>query len=233
MHKKINTIISFYKFIKVEDTNSLRDVIFDYLEGLGILGTILIANEGINVNLCGGSYEIELSKKFITEQLDLGLIHSNESNIDYQAFSKLKVKIKKEIIKVGLKISENDINKNEYLNPKQWDNLLDNKPIVLDTRNRFEYLLGTFENAKSLDLDSFSDFKKKVIESKRLDKKQDIAIFCTGGIRCEKASVILKNLGFENVFQLKGGIINYLNHNKNIDSKWKGDCFVFDDRITL
>ena len=233
MHKKINTIISFYKFIKVEDTNSLRDVIFDYLEGLGILGTILIANEGINVNLCGGSYEIELSKKFITEQLDLGLIHSNESNIDYQAFSKLKVKIKKEIIKVGLKISENDINKNEYLNPKQWDNLLDNKPIVLDTRNRFEYLLGTFENAKSLDLDSFSDFKEKVIESKRLDKKQDIAIFCTGGIRCEKASVILKNLGFENVFQLKGGIINYLNHNKNIDSKWKGDCFVFDDRITL
>ena len=233
MHKKINTIISFYKFIKVEDTNSLRDVIFDYLEGLGILGTILIANEGINVNLCGGSYEIELSKKFITEQLDLGLIHSNESNIDYQAFSKLKVKIKKEIIKVGLKISENDINKNEYLNPKQWDNLLDDKPIVLDTRNRFEYLLGTFENAKSLDLDSFSDFKEKVIESKRLDKKQDIAIFCTGGIRCEKASVILKNLGFENVFQLKGGIINYLNHNKNIDSKWKGDCFVFDDRITL
>ena len=233
MHKKINTIISFYKFIKVEDTNSLRHVIFDYLEGLGILGTILIANEGINVNLCGGSYEIELSKKFITEQLDLGLIHSNESNIDYQAFSKLKVKIKKEIIKVGLKISENDINKNEYLNPKQWDNLLDNKPIVLDTRNRFEYLLGTFENAKSLDLDSFSDFKEKVIESKRLDKKQDIAIFCTGGIRCEKASVILKNLGFENVFQLKGGIINYLNHNKNIDSKWKGDCFVFDDRITL
>ncbi|MBJ41638.1 MAG: hypothetical protein CMD84_05135 [Gammaproteobacteria bacterium] len=233
MHKKINTIISFYKFIKVEDTNSLRHVIFDYLEGLGILGTILIANEGINVNLCGGSYEIELSKKFITEQLDLGLIHSNESNIDYQAFSKLKVKIKKEIIKVGLKISENDINKNEYLNPKQWDNLLDDKPIVLDTRNRFEYLLGTFENAKSLDLDSFSDFKEKVIESKRLDKKQDIAIFCTGGIRCEKASVILKNLGFENVFQLKGGIINYLNHNKNIDSKWKGDCFVFDDRITL
>ena len=233
MHKKINTIISFYKFIKVEDTNSLRHVIFDYLEELGILGTILIANEGINVNLCGGSYEIELSKKFITEQLDLGLIHSNESNIDYQAFSKLKVKIKKEIIKVGLKISENDINKNEYLNPKQWDNLLDDKPIVLDTRNRFEYLLGTFENAKSLDLDSFSDFKEKVIESKRLDKKQDIAIFCTGGIRCEKASVILKNLGFENVFQLKGGIINYLNHNKNIDSKWKGDCFVFDDRITL
>jgi UPF0176 protein len=233
MHKEINTIISFYKFIKIEDTNSLRNLIFNYLEELGVLGTILIANEGINVNLCGGSDEIELSKKFITEQLCLESIHYNESNIDYQAFSKLKVKIKKEIIKVGLKISESDINKNEYLNPKQWDNLLDSKPIVLDTRNRFEYLLGTFENAKSLGLDSFSDFKEKVIESKRLDKKQDIAIFCTGGIRCEKASVILKNLGFENVFQLKGGIINYLNHNKNIDSKWKGDCFVFDDRIIL
>jgi UPF0176 protein len=233
MHKKINTIISFYKFIKIEDTNSLRNLIFDYLEELGVLGTILIANEGINVNLCGGSDEIELSKKFITKQLGLGSIHSNESNIGSQAFSKLKVKVKKEIIKVGLEISENDINKNEYLNPKQWDNLLDNKTIVLDTRNRFEYLLGTFENAKSLDLGSFSDFKEKVIKSKRLDKKQDIAIFCTGGIRCEKASIILKNLGFENVFQLKGGIINYLNHNKNIDSKWKGDCFVFDDRIAL
>jgi len=233
MHKKMNAIISFYKFIEIEDTNSIKNLIFNYLEELKVLGTVLIASEGINVNLCGRPKKIELAKKFITEQLNLELIHYNESNINNQAFSKLKVKVKKEIVKVGLEVSENDVNKNKYLNPKQWDNLLDNKPIVLDTRNRFEYLLGTFKNAKSLDLGSFSDFEEKVIDSKGLDKKQDIAIFCTGGIRCEKAAVILKNLGFENVFQLKGGIINYLNHNRNIDSKWKGDCFVFDDRITL
>jgi len=233
MYKKINTIISFYKFIKIKNTYSLRNLIFNYLEELKILGTVLIANEGINVNLCGGSNEIKLAKEFIIKQLNLELIHHNESNINNQAFSKLKVKVKKEIIKIGLEITERDINKNKYLNPEQWDNLLNNNPIILDTRNRFEYLLGTFENAKSLDLVNFSSFKEKAITNKVLDKKQNIAIFCTGGIRCEKASVILEHLGFKNVFQLKGGILNYLNYNKNIDSKWKGDCFVFDDRITL
>jgi len=233
MHKKINTIISFYKFIEIKNTNSLRDLIFNYLKRLNILGTVLIANEGINVNLCGGSNEIKLAKDFITKQLKLELIHHNESDIHSQAFSKLKVKVKKEIIKVGLEINESDIDENKHLNPEEWDDLLNNKPIVLDTRNRFEYLLGTFENAKSLDLVNFSSFKEKAITNKVLDKKQNIAIFCTGGIRCEKASVILEDLGFKNVFQLKGGILNYLNYNKNIDSKWKGDCFVFDDRITL
>jgi UPF0176 protein len=112
----------------------------------------------------------------------------------------------------------------------EWDKLLDRKPLVFDMRNRFEYLLGTFENSKSLDLLNFSDLKDS-LKNTALDTKKDIAIFCTGGIRCEKATFALKEIGFNSIFQLKGGIINYLNNPDN-KNKWKGDCFVFDDRIT-
>ena len=123
------------------------------------------------------------------------------------------------------------VSQNSSLEPEEWDKLLDNKPLVIDMRNRFEYLLGTFENSKSLDLLNFSDLRNSLKNNKILNTKKDVAIFCTGGIRCEKASLALKEIGFNNVFQLKGGIINYLK-SQGDNNKWKGDCFVFDDRIT-
>jgi UPF0176 protein len=140
--------------------------------------------------------------------------------------------VKDEIIKAGFSISEEVIVKNKSLEPKDWDVLLEQETLVIDMRNRFEYLMGTFKNSESLNLLNFSDIEKSLKTIEDIDKEKDIAIFCTGGIRCEKASVALTNLGFKNVFQLKGGIINYLNKNEN-KGRWEGDCFVFDDRITL
>ena len=129
-------------------------------------------------------------------------------------------------------LSEEVIVKNKSLEPKDWDVLLEQETLVIDMRNRFEYLMGTFKNSESLNLLNFSDIEKSLKKIEDIDKEKDIAIFCTGGIRCEKASVALTNLGFKNVFQLKGGIINYLEKNES-KGRWEGDCFVFDDRITL
>jgi|TARA_B110000285_G_scaffold137749_1_gene154292 UPF0176 protein len=232
MHEKIDRVISFYKFTQITDTERIRFNIFNFLNSLDILGTVLIANEGINANMCGSAQHIELAKIHISELLDLGDIHFNESKINEKVFTKLKVKVKDEIIKVGFVASEEVILKNKSLEPREWDTLLEQKPLIIDMRNRFEYLMGTFKNSGSLNLLNFSDLEQSLKETENIDKEKNIAIFCTGGIRCEKASIALTNLGFKNVFQLKGGIINYLNNNES-KGKWEGDCFVFDDRITL
>ena len=123
------------------------------------------------------------------------------------------------------------VSKNKSLEPDAWDKLLDQKPLIIDMRNRFEYLLGTFDISESLELINFSDLRKSLKNNQDLDRNRDVAIFCTGGIRCEKATVALREIGFNNVFQLKGGIINYLTKKKH-KNKWQGECFVFDDRIT-
>ena len=172
------------------------------------------------------------AKDFIQTTLDLKIDHFNECNIDKDAFSKLKVKIKDEIIKVGFSASDCRMNSNKYLNPEEWNEYINNGSVVIDTRNKFEYLMGTFSESKSLNLTNFSDFKENFKSLQLDDKKQNYLIFCTGGIRCEKASIIMKELGYENVFQLKGGILNYLKSKKN-ESKWEGECFVFDDRISI
>ena len=230
MQKKIDTTVSFYKFIKIDNLENLKFKIHRCLKELNIYGTVILAPEGINANFCGPKDDVELCKSYISNLLSLGSIHYNKSSVSGKVFTKLKVKIKNEIIKAGFTISEEIVSQNNSLEPMEWDKLLDRKPLVIDMRNRFEYLLGTFENSKSLDLLNFSDLKDS-LKNTALDTKKDIAIFCTGGIRCEKATVALKEIGFNNIFQLKGGIINYLNNPDN-KNKWKGDCFVFDDRIT-
>ena len=176
--------------------------------------------------------EIFISKKYILKLLDIKNIHINETKVNAKVFTKLKVKVKDEIIKIGFCASEQDVSKNRSLEPKEWDELLESKPLVIDMRNRFEYLMGTFKDSESLNLLNFSDLEQSLKDRMNLNKEKSIAIFCTGGIRCEKASMALNSLGFKNIVQLKGGIINYLDQNKN-KGKWEGDCFVFDDRITF
>ena len=123
------------------------------------------------------------------------------------------------------------VSKNKSLEPDAWDKLLDQKPLINDMRNRFEYLQGTFDNSESLELLNFSDLRKSLKNNQDLDRNRDVAIFCTGGIRCEKATVALREIGFNNIFQLIGGIINYL-AKKKVINKWQGECFVFVDWIT-
>ena len=231
MHEKIDRVISFYKFIEIKDTERIRFNIFNFLKRSNILGTVIIASEGINANICGASKNTGLFKSYIKELLSLAEIHFNESTIERRVFTKLKVKIKDEIIKIGFSVAEEKVLENKSLEPGDWDKLLENEPIIIDMRNKFEYLMGTFKKSKSLNLLNFSDLNKALRDATDFDKEKDIAIFCTGGIRCEKASIALNKLGFKNVFQLKGGIINYLNKNRG-KGKWEGECFVFDDRIT-
>ena len=231
MYKKIDTTISFYKFINITNLDAVKSKIYRYLDNHNIYGTVIISTEGINVNFCGTSENVEKSRSFISELLNLGSIHYNYSIINEKVFSKLKVKIKDEIIKAGFTISEDMVTKNKSLEPDAWDKLLDQKPLIIDMRNRFEYLLGTFDNSESLELLNFSDLRRSLKNNQDLDRNRDVAIFCTGGIRCEKATVALREIGFNNIFQLKGGIINYLDKKKD-KNKWQGECFVFDDRIT-
>jgi UPF0176 protein len=231
MYKKIDTTISFYKFINITNLDTIKSKIYRYLDDHNIYGTVIISSEGINANFCGTSENVEKSRSFISELLNLGSIHYNRSIIKEKVFSKLKVKIKDEIIKAGFTVSEDVVSKNKPLEPDAWDKLLDQKPLIIDMRNRFEYLLGTFDNSESLELLNFSDLRKSLKNNQDLDRNRDVAIFCTGGIRCEKATVALREIGFNNVFQLKGGIINYLTKKKH-KNKWQGECFVFDDRIT-
>ena len=232
MHQKIDTILSFYKFTKLSSLPDIKNKLFKYLENKNIYGTVIIANEGINVNICGNRKNIDKAKYFFENLIKYKKVHYNQSKINSKAFTKLKVKIKNEIIKAGFQVTESRVQNNQSLDPDQWNKLLDKKPILIDMRNRFEFMLGSFNNAKSLDLLNFSDIRASLQDTDVLDKNQNIAIFCTGGIRCEKAAIALKDIGFQNIYQLKGGIVNYIDNNKDL-SHWEGDCFVFDDRITL
>ncbi len=226
------SIINFYKFKQLDNLTIFKQNIHDFLSKKNIKGTVLIANEGINTNICGDADKINESIDFIKKIINIEDIHINRSEIKEMAFKRLKVKIKKEIIKLGINIEQKLINKSVRLKPKDWHKLLDEDITLLDVRNKFEHALGTFENAIGLDLLNFNDLQSSKNQLKDIDKKNKVAIFCTGGIRCEKASILLNNFGFSHIIQLDGGIINYINENLP-KSKWKGKCFVFDDRITI
>ena len=224
-------VYSFYKFRKILDLQNKRKSLISKLNDLDIKGTILLSKEGINVNISQAEYLLDDALNIINNIVCLDNVHLNKSPSNHIAFTKLKVKIKNEIIKFNYSGNQRDSSKLKSVSPQDWDQLLDDDIQVLDMRNSFEYFLGTFNNAISFNLRNFIDLKDRQSELGKLDKKKKTAIFCTGGIRCEKAGRYLNDLGFEDVYQLKGGIINYMNNTRA--TSWKGDCFVFDDRIVL
>ncbi|MBS82885.1 MAG: hypothetical protein CMD65_01990 [Gammaproteobacteria bacterium] len=234
MHKKIenNIVVNFYIFSKMSDLPYLKNSMHKILLDNNVKGTVLISVEGINANLCGADNKLMNSIKDIKKLIKIDSIHVNKQPTNIKAFKRLKVKIKKEIIKAGFIINKNNVDKFKSLNPHEWQKTLNDNVLVLDIRNKFEYSLGSFKNAKNLDLLNFSDLNNREKLLSTFDKKKQVAIFCTGGIRCEKAAIVLDKAGFKNIVKLQGGIINYLNSDiKN--SKWSGECFVFDDRITI
>tara|TARA_B100001057_G_scaffold113039_1_gene111303 strand:- start:1318 stop:2001 length:684 start_codon:yes stop_codon:yes gene_type:complete len=223
-------VYSFYKFIKLNDLSILRDSVYNSLDKLNVRGTILISHEGINANISQENNILDNALKSISSFIDINNVFINKNKSDGIAFEKLKVKIKDEIIKFNTPIDIKCLNMIETVEPDLWDKLLDEDIQLIDMRNDFEYSLGTFKNAINLKLINFTDLKMRSSTLNKLDKNKKTAIFCTGGIRCEKAGRYLSSLGFNSVYQLKGGVVNYLNNNKN---KWSGDCFVFDDRILI
>ena len=233
MHK----IVALYKFCKIEDPIYFQKFIKSELSLLNILGTIIIGEEGINGTISGNESSLNNA---ITTLKSINLFQDLDLKESYSAkkpFLRLKIKIKEEIVSMGLKDIDPTIQAGQYIVPEEWNNLINDKNTVLiDTRNNYEYSIGSFENSINPKTNNFKEFPNWVDKQgfNESDKKsKNFAMFCTGGIRCEKASSYMKNQGFKNVFHLKGGILKYLENIDTKDSKWKGECFVFDDRVSV
>ena len=225
-------VFGFYKFVKVQSLKKNKIFLQKFLISNYIRGTIIIAKEGLNGTISGTVKDIDKTSKklkslFLFKKFD----NSNESKSEFQPFHKPKVKIKKEIIPMNLTINPKERNTETHLEPKEWNKLIKNKDTyIIDTRKPFEYKVGTFKRSVNPNVNNFRDFPKYL---NKLKKNKPVAMFCTGGIRCEKTSVYLKKKGFKNIYQLNGGILNYLNKIKKNESLWRGECFVFDNRISL
>jgi len=225
-------VFGFYKFKQLKSLKENKSLLQNYLFKKNIRGTIILATEGINATISGKPLDLKniinkIKKLFNFEKFD----SENLSKSKFQPFHRSKVKIKKEVVPMGLHLFSKNKKKNNHIEPYNWNNLIKNKnTFILDSRKPFEYKVGTFKRSVNPDVDNFKEFPKYL---NKLNKKKPIAMFCTGGIRCEKASVFLEKKGFKNVYQLKGGILNYLKKVKKKESLWKGECFVFDNRISV
>ncbi|PPR31567.1 MAG: Thiosulfate sulfurtransferase GlpE [Alphaproteobacteria bacterium MarineAlpha6_Bin6] len=225
-------VIGFYKFKKISNLKKLQNSIRNYLAEKLINGTVIIAPEGINGTIAGKKENIEECINYIKKKTNIRKFDSkNFSKIKYQPFNRPKIKIKNEVVPIGLKLTSKEKIKNKYVDPKDWNKLIKKKNIkVIDVRKTMEFRLGTFKYAEDAKIKNFREFPSYF---KELNKNKKIAMFCTGGIRCEKAANFLRKKGFQDIYQLEGGILNYLKNIKKKNSLWKGECFVFDKRVTL
>lgn len=220
--------ISLYKYINIEDPESLKNKIRNLCMDLHILGRILIGKEGINAAVSGKIESIEKFKKELKRDPKFSDLTFREQLVESNSYHKLVVKVREEIVHFGEKV---DLTKTgEYLPPEKLKEMYDNREdfVIIDVRNDYETKIGKFEDALTLPIKTFREFPKEVKNLENL-KDRKVVMYCTGGIRCEKASAFLKQQGFDKVYQLEGGIINFVNQFPN--TYWKGGLFVFDDRV--
>ena len=231
-------VAALYKFSKILDPLKLHNEIRIKLKEMSISGTILVGREGINGTISSSSQKnLSSAINFIKDIKGFADLDIKLSSSDKNPFIRLKVKLKKEIVTIGDEAIDPTEIVGEYVEPKDWNNLIDHKDtIVIDTRNNYEYSIGTFKNSLNPKTAKFREFPEWINKQKFTDdekKNKNIAMFCTGGIRCEKASSLMKKKGFNNVFHLKGGILRYFESVSQDTSSWKGECFVFDDRVSV
>ncbi|MCX7097970.1 MAG: rhodanese-related sulfurtransferase [Methylococcales bacterium] len=227
-------VCALYKFVTLEDYQSLRQPLLDVLESQQIRGTLLLASEGINGTIAGTRAAIDHALEWLRNDPRLADIDHKESYTDTLPFNRAKVKLKKEIVTLGVAGIDPKRVVGTYVDPKDWNALISDPDVVLvDTRNDYEYQVGTFKNAINPNTESFRDFPRYVQENLHPEKHQKIAMFCTGGIRCEKSTAYLKEQGFNEVYHLKGGILKYLEVVPATETLWQGECFVFDERVTV
>lgn len=227
-------VVAFYKFVKLPDFAEKREPLLSHCQAQGIRGTILLAEEGINGTLAGSRQAIDSVLYFLRSDPRLVDLEHKESYADSKPFERMKVKLKKEIVTLGLP----EINPNEtvgtYVSPHEWNALISDPEVtVIDTRNDFEVSIGTFTGAQNPKTASFRQFPNYVHNHLDPNKHKKVALFCTGGIRCEKATSFMMSQGFQEVYHLKGGILKYLEEIPAQESLWTGECFVFDQRVAV
>ncbi|MDA9179023.1 rhodanese-like domain-containing protein [Acidimicrobiia bacterium] len=225
--------ITGYKFLPIKNELVLQETILQRSTNLNLKGTVLISRKGINFSVSGNKNNIDKFLLFIRSDSRFADVDVKITYNEYQPFRKMLVRIKKEIISMGIEEIDPFQFTGQKISPKELNKKLNNNEdiVLLDTRNEYEVRLGTFKNAIDLNLDSFRDFPKEIEKLRKKLNGKEVVMFCTGGIRCEKASALMLKNGFENIQQIDGGVINYFKETGG--RHWNGDCFVFDDRVAL
>jgi UPF0176 protein len=228
-------VASFYRFLNVDNLQSFRDELQEYCEQQEMLGTILVAAEGFNGTIAGAESAILEVFAWIGKRLGLSEpIDARWTESAEAPFRRLRVRIKKEIVTLGRPDILPHRKTGEYVPPERWNALIQNPDVlVIDTRNHYEVEVGTFPGAIDPGTDSFRQFPAFAEELAATSRDRPLAMFCTGGIRCEKATALMLELGFENVYHLQGGILNYLTEMEDKENRWEGECFVFDTRVAV
>jgi UPF0176 protein len=239
INKKMPLVATFYHFTRLENYEDMKEPIFNFCKDNNIKGTILLAEEGINSTISGTKEDLKKFFEFLNKDHRLCDIKYKEIESDFIPFQELKVRLKTEIVRLANSELEcmNEEEHGRYIDPEKWDELIQDKDVkVIDTRNIYETKVGRFINSIDPKTTNFRDFPEwldKWIMENKITKSQKVAMYCTGGVRCEKSTAYMKKLGFENVYHLKGGILDYFEKTGNKNKLWEGSCFVFDDRVAL
>lgn len=225
-------ISTFYKFVDLKDCEKLQKELKEFCVERDIKGTIILANEGINGSVSANRDAMNKLYEYFDNSTYFSNMECKESLFDKHPFGKTKIRLKQEIVR--LKGEVNLSNRGEYISPENWDDFISQENVILiDNRNDYEYDIGTFEGSINPQNGSFFEFKDYVENNLDKLKNKKVAMFCTGGVRCEKSTSYMKSLGIEDVFHLEGGVLGYFMKTGNANSKWKGGCFVFDDRSVI
>lgn len=227
-------IAAFYHFAVLSDYEAMKEPLLAFCNSHQLKGTVLLAQEGINSTISGSREAIDALYAHLHSDPRFAGLTAKESFAEVQPFLKMKVRLKKEIVAMGVETLDVDHYRGEYIAPKDWDDFIsDPDVIVVDTRNYYEVGVGTFTGAVDPKTTTFRQFPAWVDAHLTDAKDKKIAMYCTGGIRCEKSTAYLKQQGFEHVYHLQGGILQYFEDTGNKAGKWQGDCFVFDDRAMV
>lgn len=226
-------VAALYRFVRLDDYRSLRQPLLDRMRSLDIRGTLLLAVEGINGTVAGSRESIDRLLQELRHDPRLADLDVKESRCRRPPFKRTRVRLKREIVTMGVDGIDPAHSTGTYVRPEDWNRLIDDPDVtVIDTRNDYEVSIGTFEGAINPATESFREFPEF---ARQLDPERHprVAMFCTGGIRCEKSTALLKQLGFEEVYHLRGGILKYLETVPKEQSRWRGECFVFDERVAV
>jgi UPF0176 protein len=228
-------VVSLYRFLDLEDPEKFRGQLKSLCDEQGLLGTVLVANEGFNGTLAGSEKAVRTVMSWIREQFGITEeLDARWTDADEPPFRKMRVKVKKEIVTLGRPDILPHKATGEHVDAERWNELIaDPDVLVIDTRNHYEIEVGTFPRAIDPGNDSFREFPEFAKELAEQSTDRPLAMFCTGGIRCEKATALMLELGFEEVYHLQGGILNYLTEVGEAENQWNGECFVFDTRVAV